>query len=147
MNFIKKQSVFGWITFAAAVLSLVGLIIFIVSGTTGFMAGQPISALTIVFTIIAILGLGTLFAISEKIDKRIVGGILFVLVVLLAVAMCMFIMDRLQLFADVYFIPVNHPKIEDAALSATIAGIVFYILAIIGTIVVGFSGKLNKENA
>lgn len=110
MNFIKKQTVFGWVTLGAAVLGLVAMIVYIVSGTTGYMDGQPLAALPIVFTVISILGLGALFAVADKLDRRIVGGILFVIDILLAVSLCLFIADRVQLFADVYFIPVNFPE-------------------------------------
>lgn len=145
MNFIKKQTVFGWITLAAAVLGLIAMIIYIVSGTTGYMAGQPVSALPIVFTIIAILGLGAMFAVADKLDRRIVGAILFVIDVLLAVSLCLFITDRVQLFADVYFIPVNYPESEVASLNTSIAGMVFYIITLVGVIVTGFAKQLHKS--
>lgn len=145
MNFIKKQTVFGWITLAAAVLGLIAMIIYIVSGTTGYMAGQPVSALPIVFTIIAILGLGAMFAVADKLDRRIVGAILFVIDVLLAVSLCLFITDRVQLFADVYFIPVNYPEAEVASLNTSIAGMVFYIITLVGVIVTGFAKQLHKS--
>lgn len=145
MNFIKKQTVFGWITLAAAVLGLIAMIIYIVSGTTGYMAGQPVSALPIVFTIIAVLGLGAMFALADKLDRRIVGAILFVIDVLLAVSLCLFITDRVQLFADVYFIPVNYPESEVASLNTSIAGMVFYIITLVGVIVTGFAKQLHKS--
>ena len=144
MNFIKKQTVFGWVTLGAAVLGLVAMIVYIVSGTTGYMDGQPLAALPIVFTVISILGLGALFAVADKLDRRIVGGILFVIDILLAVSLCLFIADRVQLFADVYFIPVNFPESEVASLNSSIAGMVFYILALVCVIVTGFAKQLHK---
>ena len=146
MNFIKKQTVFGWVTLAATVLGLIAMIIYIVSGTTGSMAGQPVSALPIGFTIISVLGLGALFAVADKLDKRIVGALLFVIDVLLAVALCLFIVDRVQLFADVYFIPVNYPPSEVAALNTSIVGMVFYIIAIVAVVVTGFAKQLHKSD-
>lgn len=147
MNFIKKQNVFGWVTLAAAVLALIGFIIFLVTSTTGYMAGQSVPALPIVFTIIAILGLGAMFAISDKLDSRIVGGILFALNVILAIALCLFVVARVQLFADVYFIPVNYPDSEGSALSTSIVGMVFYMLSIVCVIVTGFAKQLTKKEA
>lgn len=145
MNFIKKQTVFGWITLAAAVLGLIAMIIYIVTSTTGYMAGQPVSALPIVFTIIAVLGLGAMFALADKLDKRIVGAILFVIDVLLAVSLCLFVVDRVQLFADIYFIPVNYPEGEGSALNSSIVGMVFYALALVCVVVTGFAKQLHKN--
>lgn len=145
MNLIKKQNVFGWIAFGAAALSLVAVIVYIVSGTTGFMSGRSVNALPIVFSVLSVLGILALLVFSDKLDRRITAAIMFVIVVLLAVSLCVFIYGRVFLFADIYFIPVNHPASEDASLNATIVGIVFYIVAIIAAIVTGFAEKLYKD--
>lgn len=144
MNLIKKQNVFGWITIAAAVFALIGMIIYIVTSTTGFMAGEEINGLLIVFTLVAVLALLVAALMSDRLDDRVVGGILFVSVVLLAVGFCLFINARVQLFADVYFIPVNYPEGEGTALNISIVGYVFYVLALVGTIVAGFAEKIHN---
>jgi hypothetical protein len=146
MNFIKKFNVFGWVTVASAVAALIAMIIYIASGTTGFMAGQTLNAVPIVLTIIAIIAVIADVYFADKLDKRIVGAILIGVVVLLAVSLCLFIVAREQLFADIYFIPVNHPVTEDASLNASIAGIVFYLISIVCVIVAGFADKLVKSN-
>lgn len=145
MNLIKKQNVFGWVALAAAVLALIGMILYITTSTTGFMAGQDMSALPIVFSLIAIIALVITPLFSDRLDGRVVGGILFAVVLLLVVSFCVFINARVQLFADVYFIPVNYPEGEGTALNASIVGYVFYVLALVATIVAGFADKLHKN--
>ncbi len=144
-NIIKKQNVFGWIAFGAAVMALVAMIVYIVSGTTGYMAGQKLDALPIVFTVISFVGLPVILVFSDKLDRRITGALLFVITILLAISLCLFIMARLDLFADIYFIPVNYPDSEVTSLNATIVGIVFYLISIVAVIVTGFAEKLYKE--
>ena len=145
MKYVKQQNIFVWITVAAAVLALISMIIYIVTGTTGFMSGTILNALPIVFTILAIAVLVASVLLSAKLDKRIVGVMLAVACVLLAVSFCIFIVERIQIFADVWFIPVNYPEAEGAALSSSVTGIVFYILSVVCVIVAGFAEKLNKE--
>lgn len=145
MNVIKKINLFGWLSVAAALLALIGMIIYVVSGTTGYMAGQPVDALPIVFTIITIIVLLAAVALGGKLDGRITGIMVFVVGVLTAVSLCVFVVARIELFADVYFIPVNYPESEGAALNTSIVGLVFYVLSIVCMIVAGFGEKLANN--
>ncbi|MBP5254774.1 MAG: hypothetical protein J6Z23_05255 [Lachnospiraceae bacterium] len=47
--------------------------------------------------------------------------------------------------SDIYFNPVPYVESEGAALHISIAGFVFYVLAMIGTVIAGFGDKLTKE--
>lgn len=147
MKFLKQQNVFGWLALASAVLSLVAMIFYIVTGATGFLAGNVVNPAPIILTILGIAALVAAALLSEKLDRRIVGGILFAAVILLAISLCVFVTERVQLFADVYFIPVNYPAAEGSALTVSIVGMVFYIVSLVGTVVAGFAEKLNKEEA
>lgn len=53
----------------------------------------------------------------------------------------MFVMTRVTLAADVYFIPVNYPAAEADALHISIAGVACYLLADIVLIVEAFAAK------
>lgn len=147
MKFLKQQNVFGWLALASAVLSLVAMIFYIVTGATGFLAGNVINPAPIILTILGIAALVAAALLSEKLDKRIIGGILFAAVILLAISLCVFVTERVQLFADVYFIPVNYPAAEGSALTVSIVGMVFYIVSLAGTVVAGFAEQLNREEA
>lgn len=145
MKFLKQQNVFGWLALASAVLSLVAMIFYIVTGATGFLAGNVVNPAPIILTILGIAALVAAALLSEKLDKRIIGGILFAAVILLAISLCVFVAERVQLFADVYFIPVNYPAAEGSALTVSIVGMVFYIVSLAGTVVAGFAEQLNRE--
>ena len=147
MKFLKQQNVFGWLALASAVLSLVAMIFYIVTGATGFLAGNVVNPAPIILTILGIAALVAAALLSEKLDKRIIGGILFAAVILLAISLCVFVTERVQLFADVYFIPVNYPAAEGSALTVSIVGMVFYIVSLVGTVVAGFAEQLNREEA
>ena len=65
--------------------------------------------------------------------------------VLLLVSFYYFVLARVQLAADVYFIPVNYPASEATALHISVAGAVLYLLADIAVIVKAFSKKTVQE--
>ena len=52
-----------------------------------------------------------------------------------------FVLARVSLAADVYFIPVNYPASEATALHISIVGAVCYLVGIVTLIVEGFSAK------
>ncbi len=147
MNIIKKMNVFGWISVAAAVLALVGMIIYIVSSVTGYMAGQSVNALPIVFAIIAIILLVGAPLIADKIDSRITPVATFVAAVLLIISACVFINTRVSLFADIYFIPVNYPASEETSLYISLVGMIFYIVSFVVACVPVFATSFVKKSA
>lgn len=144
MNFLSKLGKDGTAIGVSAVLSLVGLIIYIVSATTGFLAGQDVNALPIVFSILAILIDAVIMVKGDSLGSLIKGVLMIAVAALLAVIFAQFILARLTVFADVWFIPVNYPAAEGTALTASMTGIIFYILSFVAVAVAGFIGK--KEN-
>ncbi|MBO4988846.1 MAG: hypothetical protein J6D37_00800 [Clostridia bacterium] len=140
-----KQNLFGYLALGSAVCALVGLIIYIVSSTTGYMEGREMDALPVLLTIVAIVCLVAAPLLAEKLGRSLAGALLFVGEVLLAVSLCMFINARVDHFADIVFIPVNYPLGEKTTLIVSIVGFVFYILAILASIVAAFGEKLIKD--
>lgn len=145
MKYLKNKNHFGYASMAAIIASFIALIFYIVTSYTGYLAGSIASPLPIVFTILSMAILIALIFFAEKLDRRIVGGILFVVNLLLTGSLCYFILGRVDLFADVYFIPVNYPAAEKSALMISIVGFVFYILALAANIYAAFGETLNKE--
>lgn len=143
-SILSKQTKSGWALLGGAVAALIGFIIFIVTSTSGFMAGRAVNALPIVFSIFAVLGAIALFLFSDKLPSWAVSAILVAVSLLLTVCLCLFIWERVDLAADVYFIPVNYPEAEETALNISIVGCVFYILAIAATAFSGFCERLTK---
>lgn len=140
-----KQNLFGFVALASAVLALVGLIIYIVSSTTGYMEGREMNVLPVVFTLGAIVCLVAAALLADQLGKSLAGALLFVGEVLLVVSLCVFINERVDHFADIVFIPVNYPLSEKTTLDVSIVGFVFYLLAIVGSIVSAFAEKLVKD--
>lgn len=147
MDMIKKQTPYGWITLAAAIMALVGMIIYIATSTTGYLAGTAVDAWPIVLAVIVILVAVALVLFSDKIDSRITGAIIVVLAALVAIGFARFVLARVTLIADVYFIPVNFPASEAETLYASIVGFVFYVLTFIALAIAAFGSGLTKSKA
>ena len=144
MNFVKKQNIFGWATCVAAVLALIGLILYIVTSTTGYLAGTDMNPVPVLLSIFVIIGAFALVLFSDKIGKRVSSVILVVLAVMVAITFCVFVIARVDVIGDVYFIPVNFPEAEGATVSNSIVGFVFYGLSFISLLFAAFGEKLNN---
>lgn len=57
---------------------------------------------------------------------------------MLLVSFYFFVMGRVKLAADVYFIPVNYPVAEAQALYISLVGVVFYLISLVMLITAGF---------
>lgn len=140
-EFMKKQTVASYAFCASLVLGLIAFIIYLVNATTGYLAGTDVDGGLIAVTLIALILIVLEFVFHDKIDlfNGIFNDLIVVVVgVLFGVGACMYIMDVLALAADVYFIPVNFPKAEGAAVSLAIAGVSFYAFAMIAAAVAAF---------
>lgn len=144
MNFIKKQSVWGWVLLGSAISALIGFIIYMVSDTTGYLAGNHVNAATIILPIAAILLAGVVFAISEKLEK-VKGVMVLVAGLCVAITMGVQVYCHHSVFADAWFIPVNYPEAEDVTVAQTIASVVFYAISMIGFVVACMKDNYTKE--
>ena len=144
MAILKKFTKNTYVVLGSAVVLLIAFIIAVVSGTTGYMAGKAINGLIVAFSLIALIILAALPFVSSKI-----GNILLVAAgALIAVTTCVLIWDRVSLAADVWFIPVNYPEAEEAALNVSIVGAVFYLISFVGVCVSSFfDDPLLKDEA
>ncbi|MCD8295600.1 MAG: hypothetical protein LUE27_10220 [Clostridia bacterium] len=146
MNMIKKQTVFGWLSIAAGVLSLVALIVYCVNSGTGYYASSSTNGLPIAFAVISVVLLIGAPLIADKMDSRIMPVFVLIAAVLMATSACVYIWERVPMFADMWFIPTTPPAAEQAALAPSMAGIIFYFISAIVAVVACF-GKLNKTTA
>lgn len=125
----------------ALVLAVAGLAVYIVTSTTGYLAGTAMNVLPIVLTVVAVAALVVDIALGSRLpavvrDLCVVGAS-----ALLAASIALFVMARVTLAADVYFIPVNYPAAEAGALHISIAGVVCYLLADVALIVEAFAAS------
>ena len=65
-NWVKNQSAAAWVSIFAGVMAIVGLIIYIVNSTTGYLGSTQMNALPVVFTILAVLLIAAMVAAGSK---------------------------------------------------------------------------------
>lgn len=128
-------------TLLAAIAALAGMVIYIVTSVTGYLAASAANPWPIVCTIAAIVLFVAGILTTDKLsvvahDVMTAGGF-----VLLLVSFYFFIMARVSLAADVYFIPVNYPASEATALHISVVGVVCYLVAAIILIARAFAKK------
>lgn len=128
---------------AAILAALLGLIVYIITSTTGFLAASVVAPTPIVCTVSAIILVAALLFI-KKMPLVINDLVVVAAAVLLMVSFAFFALSRVTLVADVYFIPVNYPQAEETALNISLVGLVLYLVAIVTMIVEAFM-RTNKD--
>lgn len=120
----------------AALTAIVGVIFYNITAYTGFLAGSATNMMPTLLTVVVLCIVGIYFK-SNKAST--VSDIMVVaMVVLYAVILAVFVLERVSLMADVYFIPVNYPPAEKVALNLSFVGLIFYMISTISSIVVAF---------
>ncbi len=129
---MKKTSIFATVTALAA------LVIYLLTSLTGFMAGKAMNIWPVVLTVAAIV---LLFA-ADKMKPSALKDIVIVLTGFALIGcISFFAMARVDLAADVWFIPVNRPATEDVALYCSLAGVALYLISFVTVTVKAFSCK------
>lgn len=131
----------------AAIAAAIGLVVYIVNATTGYMAGQGVNALLIGCTVVALAGLAVRIIAQNRMPAVAADALLVIPEVLLIVSFAQFVLAHVRLAADIYFIPVNYPASEQTALNVAIVGVVFYLVAIIALIAKAFTAKDESWSA
>lgn len=130
---MKKTSIFATVTALAA------LVIYLVTSLTGFMAGKAMNIWPVVLTVAAIV---LLFAADKMKMPSALKDIVIVLTGFALIGcISFFAMARVDLAADVWFIPVNRPATEDVALYCSLAGVALYLISFVNVTVKAFSHK------
>lgn len=123
----------------AAVATLIGLVIYLITSMTGYLAAAPLDLRPAVAAAAALVLMAALLEVKMPPVARdlltIVAGVLVI------VSFSLFALGRVTLAADVYFIPVNYPPAEATALHLSIAGLVFDLIAILAMIVEAFTAR------
>lgn len=129
------------VTLIAALTALVGMIIYIVTSVTGYLAVSAVNPWPIICTAACMVLLLAAAFMGGKLTSVMTDLMIAAGFIMLLVSFCFFVMGRVNLAADVYFIPVNYPEAEATALHISIVGAVFYLLSLIMLIVEGFRKK------
>lgn len=141
---MKSLTKSGWMICIASIAALAGLILYIVTSTTGYLAGSALDPLPIIFTVVALFLTCVLIGASNKLHPVMNDVLVVTSTVLIIVSFAIFILARVRLAADIYFIPVNYPKAEEVALNISIAGFVSYVISILAMIIAAFSDKIRR---
>lgn len=125
--------------FSSALLSVVGLIIYIVVSTTGYFVGKAPNAFVILGTILFAVVAIAYSIFSDKVEKY-ESIVFFVLTALLVLAFVFFVLDKEEVVGEM-LIPVNHPQKQIDAATTSIIGIVFYLVSFVLLAIASFLGK------
>lgn len=125
----------------AAVTGVAGLAVYGVTSLTGYLAATATNSMPLVLTLIALVCIAARQFAGAKLPAIVSDLLLVGAAVCLIGSFSIFVMARVSLAADVYFIPVNYPAAEATALHISIVGAVCYLVGIIALIAEGFSAK------
>ncbi len=135
----------GWLLFVAILTALVGMILYIITSTTGYLAGSALKPAPILMTVVALILACALVVVTDKLQPLLTDLFVVASTVLLIFSFALFTLGRVSLAADVYFIPVNYPQAEEIALNISVVGVAFYLISIIAMIVVAFCSKIRSK--
>ncbi len=126
---------------AAVAATLIGLVIYLVNSTTGYMAGQGLNALVIVLSVAAVVALAVRVFAGDRLPEVLDDVLLIGSEALLLVSFAQFVLERVRLAADIYFIPVNYPASEQTSLNVALIGVACYLVAILLLVVKAFTAE------
>lgn len=119
----------------------IGLVVYIVNSTTGYMAGQKVNVTLIALSVAAVIMLAVRIVARNRLRAVLADVLLIVPEVTLLVSFAQFVLARVRLAADIYFIPVNYPASEQASLNVALIGVGCYLVAVIALVVEAFTAK------
>ena len=125
----------------AAAAGVIGLAVYGYTSLTGYLAASSTSTLPVALTLAALVCLALRQFAGDKMPAVLSDVLLVAADVCLIGSFAVFVLARVSLAADVYFIPVNYPASEATALHISIVGAVCYLVGIVALIVEGFSAK------
>lgn len=129
----------------AAIFALAGLIVYIVTSVTGYLAASSVDVVPIVTSAAAIIIMLAICFANQKISGSIVDLMMLFSVALLLYSFYEFVIGRVSLAADVYFIPVNYPASEATTLHISLVGILLYVIADIAVIAAAFMRRADER--
>lgn len=125
----------------AAVTALVGLVFYLITSFTGYLAQSAINPVPIVCSAAALVLLCVCWFTAQSLSPLVRELLALVAGILLIASFAFFTLARVSLAADVYFIPVNYPQSEEIALYLSLVGIALYLASIITLVVEALSAK------
>ncbi len=140
----KKVNVFGKVLCVSAILALIGVVVYIINSSVGYLAGTGLNVLTILLPLIVVVLSLLLMFVPNLVNDTITGIVTFLMSVGMGYAVITFVVARVDLIADLLN-PVNHPANEYTAFTWAIIGIVLYLLAFLGTLFATAGSRIAKK--
>lgn len=131
----------------AIVAAAGGFAVYLFTSTTGYLAGRDVDPLPLVLTALAVVALGADLWLRDRLAPLVRDLLLVSSVALLAWSFAIFILARVSLAADVYFIPVNYPAAEATTLHISFVGFGLYLIALVALIIEAFTAKRGARYA
>lgn len=125
----------------AVVAAVAGLGVYVVTSTTGYLAGRALDPLVVLLTALAVVALVAGLVLRERLGAVVRDVLLVGSVAGLCAAMALFLLARVPLAADVYFIPVNYPAAEATTLHVSFVGLGLYLVAVLALVVEAFVAR------
>lgn len=125
----------------AAAAGIVGLAVYGITSTTGYLAASATNPLPAVCTVVSLVCVAALLFAGGRLPALARDLLRIVAALGLIASFAVFALARVPLAADVYFIPVNYPATEANALHTSIVGVAAYLVGIVALIVDAFSAK------
>lgn len=129
----------------AAAAAIAGLIIYLITSLTGYLAASTFNAVPVICTAVAVAALAAVIFAGGKLTGLVRDIAAALAGVMLLISLYQFVLARVSLAADVYFIPVNYPAAEATALHISIVGAVLYLAAYIALIAAAFVPGKGSE--
>ncbi|WP_282945206.1 hypothetical protein [Cellulomonas endometrii] len=131
----------------AAVAGVGGVAVYLVTSTTGYLAGRSLDPLVIVLTVAGLAAVVLDLTAGHRFTAVVRDLLLVGSVAALSAGMALFLLARVPLAADVYFIPVNYPAAEATTLHLSFVGLGLYLVAVLALVVESFAAKRVRPAA
>lgn len=128
----------------AAVAAAGGLAVYVITSTTGYLAGRPLNPLVVAVTLLAVAALVVDVALRDRLGAVVRDVLLVGSVAALSAGLAVFLLARVPLAADVYFIPVNYPAAEATTLHVSFVGLGLYLVAVVALVVESFATRRDR---
>lgn len=125
----------------AVVAAVAGLGVYVITSTTGYLAGRAIDPLVVLLSVAAIAAVVVGLVLADRLGAVLRDVLLVGSVAALSAGMVLFLLARVPLAADVYFIPVNFPAAEATTLHVSFVGLGLYLVAVLALVAEAFAAR------
>lgn len=142
-KFLFKQGVSGFVLLVSVVFSIIGILLYTISSTQGYLHGTAFNKMPIALPLIAAVLTIAIILVGNKF-QRLVPYISIIIGDLIVITMCRFAIARIEIIQTL-LIPNEHPTALYTAVYQSAAGMAFFGLSILAIAVAAFIGDFAKS--